>query len=477
MSSPPEVDTLLARRDAAVGYLYGRINYERLPTVPYHERTFKLDRMQDLLDRLGNPDRGMPIVHVAGTKGKGSTSTIISSILRATGQSVGLFTSPHLERIEERMDVDGAECPAGEFVELVDSLRPVIEAMERDRAPVDRRPDGPTYFEITTALALLHFARRKVGTAVLEVGLGGRLDSTNVCQPNVSVITSISMDHTQQLGGSLESIAREKAGIVKPGVPLVSGVTDTGPCDVIREICRERGSRLIELEMDFNVEYRPPRDLEHDVSLGEIDFCDWSGQKPYQLDAASLRLLGRHQARNAGVALAVIGELRRQGWEISDEAVRLGLATATCPARIETISWKPTVVVDAAHNRASVEALVATLAESFAPRRRILVFATTQEKDVRGMLEAVVPHFDEIVLTRYQHNPRAVPPKELAELTRQLTGRVCRVCSKPEEAWSVVRGLATEDDLICVTGSFYIAAEMRQQIIASMQPNLPGFGV
>ena len=420
--------------------------------------------MQDLLDRLGNPDRAMRIVHVAGTKGKGSTSTIIGSILTATGQTVGLFTSPHLERIEERMAVNGAECSAEEFVSLVDTLTPVIEAMDRDREPIDGRPDGPTYFEITTALALLHFARRKVDTAILEVGLGGRLDSTNVCQPNVSVITSISLDHVEQLGGTLESIAREKAGIVKPGVPLVSGVATPGPRDAIREICRERDSRLIELQTDFNVSYRPPRDLDRNASLGEIDFQDRVGKTPYQLNAAALGLLGRHQAQNAAVALAVIGELRRQDWQISEEAVRTGLATARCPARIEILSRRPTIIVDAAHNRASVEALVATLAESFNPRRRILIFATTQEKDIRGMLEATVPHFDEILLTRYQHNPRAVPPKELADLAKRLTGRVCRVCSKPDEAWQVARESATEDDLICVTGSFYIAAEIRHLV-------------
>ena len=391
MPSPPQVDNLLARHQAAVRYLFGRINYERVLSIPYHDRGFKLDRMQELLDRMGNPDRAMRIVHVAGTKGKGSTSTIIGSILGAAGQHVGLFTSPHLERIEERLAVDGTHCSGEEFVDLVDTLAPLIEAMDRERPFIDDQPDGPTYFEITTAMALLHFARRGVHTAVLEVGLGGRLDSTNVCQPNVSVITSISLDHVKQLGGTLESIAREKAGIVKAGVPLVSGVTASGPREVIREICRDRGSRLIELETDFDVDYRPPLNLDRDASCGEIDFQDGSGGELYRLEGASLGLLGRHQARNAAVALAVIGELRRQGWQIPDEAIRTGLANARCPARVEVLSRRPTVVVDAAHNRASIEALVTTLEESFSPRRRILVFATTQEKDISGMLRRRTP--------------------------------------------------------------------------------------
>ncbi|NLS94699.1 MAG: bifunctional folylpolyglutamate synthase/dihydrofolate synthase [Planctomycetaceae bacterium] len=469
MSSPLETDVLLTRRQAAIRYLYGRINYERLPSIPYHDRTFKLDRMHELLDRLGNPDRTMKIVHVAGTKGKGSTSVMIGSILRAAGRRVGLFTSPHLERIEERMVVDGIECPAEEFVDLLDTLVPIIEAMDREREPIDGQPDGPTYFEITTAMALLHFLRCRADTAVLEVGLGGRLDSTNVCRPEVSVITSISFDHMQQLGGTLELIAREKAGIVKPGVPLVSGATAREPREAIREVCLAQGSRIMELGIDFDVEYRAPRELDRDDAPGEIDFVDRSDSEVCRRDAVSLGLVGRHQACNAAVALATIGELRRQGWQISDEAVRAGLAAARCPVRVEVVSRRPAVIVDAAHNAASIEALVATLEESFAPRRTILVFGTTQEKDVRGMLETLLPRFDEVLLTRYQHNPRAIPPQELAELAGRLTGRACRVCSRPDEAWQVARGLAADDDLICITGSFYLATEMRQLAIRSIE--------
>ncbi len=469
MSSPPEVETLAFRHQAATGYLYGRVNYERLARIPYHERAFKLDRMRDLLDQLGNPEQTLQIVHVAGTKGKGSTSTMIASILRSAGRRVGLFTSPHLQRTEERMMVDGGECSAAELVDLVDTLRPLVEAMDRQREPIDAQPDGPTYFEITTAMALLHFARRQADTAVLEVGLGGRLDSTNVCWPEVSVITSISHDHMQQLGGTLEMIAREKAGIVKPGVPVVSGVTGREPRDVIREICRQRQSRLVELGTDFQVRYRPPRELDRGQSLGEIDFEDRSGDQPYCLAAARLGLLGRHQAQNAAVAVAAVGVLRRQGWSISDDAVRTGLAAARCPARVEVISRRPTIVVDGAHNAASAKALVTTLEESFSPRRKILIFATTQEKDVRGMVETLVPCFDEIVLTRYQHNPRAVPPQELAEVVERLTGRTGRVCSKPEQAWQLARQLAADDDLVCATGSFYLAAEIRPYAIVPVK--------
>ena len=467
MASPSEIDTLTARRESAIRYLYSRINYEQIPKLPYGERTFKLGRMRQLLDRLGNPQDRLQIVHIAGTKGKGSTATMVAAILQAADRRVGVFTSPHMDRIEERMAVDGAPCSADEFVDLVDTLIPIVAAMDRDGVPADAGPAGPTYFEITTAMALLHFARRRVDMAVLEVGLGGRLDSTNVCTPQVAVITSISLDHVQQLGGTLESIAREKAGIVKPGVPLISGVTDAEPRHVIRSICREQGSPLIELGADFQFEYHAPCALERESCLGAIDFRTTGPGGDKVLKDLSLALPGRHQGANAAVALAVIEELGRQGHTIGVDAIRQGLAAARCPGRVEIVARHPTVVIDAAHNAASVRALVDVLGESFGAQRRFLIFATTQEKDIDGMLKAILPHFDEVFFTRYRHNPRAVPPQELADRAAHLAGRSTRVCAKPDEAYDTVLTEATADDLICVTGSFFIAAEMRALVLAA----------
>ncbi|MEX0613266.1 MAG: Mur ligase family protein, partial [Pirellulales bacterium] len=207
-------------RQAALHWLMGRINYERTALIAYQERQLKLDRMRQLLTRLGQPDAGMKIVHVAGTKGKGSTAAMIAGMLTAAGYRTGLFSSPHLERIEERFAVDGQPCTADELVALVNRLRPVAHAMDEEAAADGDPTAGPTYFDVTTAMALLHFVEREVDAAVLEVGLGGRLDSTNVCLPAVSVITSISFDHMKQLGNTLAAIAREKAGIIKPGVPV-----------------------------------------------------------------------------------------------------------------------------------------------------------------------------------------------------------------------------------------------------------------
>jgi dihydrofolate synthase/folylpolyglutamate synthase len=207
---------------------------------------------------------------------------------------------------------------------------------------------GPTFFEITTAMALLYFARRKVDAAVLEVGLGGRLDATNVCQPQISVITSISFDHTQQLGDTLESIAREKAGIVKPGVAVVSGVVQEEPRETIRQISRQRGCRLVELGVDFDFRYRPPRHLERGPEAGKIDFCCRLGSRDWAIDNLSLNLLGEHQAANAAVALATLAELQQAGWKIPETAIRSGLPAVTWPARIEVIGRWPAVVLDAA---------------------------------------------------------------------------------------------------------------------------------
>lgn len=432
--------------------------------MPYHTRHLKLERMRELLDRLGNPQNGLSLVHIAGTKGKGSTAAMASAILSAAGYRTGLFTSPHLDRLEERMAVDGLPCTAEELVGLVDRVAPVVRAM--DRTLGDSAEGGPTYFEITTAMALLHFAWRRVDAAVLEVGLGGRLDSTNVCLPMVSVITSISFDHMKQLGHTLAAIAREKAGIIKPGVPVVSGVVDPEPRDVIRQVCRDQGSRLLELGRDFDFAYRPPRGLEAAPSSGVMDFSWKNADSRQDHTNVALKLLGRHQAANAAVALAAVAELAGRGWHIPPEAIRRGLAEVRWPARVEVVARQPVIVIDAAHNLASIDALLRVLDESFSAQRRILLFATTQEKDIPGMLGRIAGCFDHVILTRYLNNPRGVPPEQLAALAWELTGQRYRVCPDPARAWDEVLRVVTPRDLVCVTGSFFIAAEMRHQIRA-----------
>ncbi len=462
-------------RERALDFLLGRINYERTLIVPYGQRQLKLDRMRQLLIRLGNPDAGLPIVHVAGTKGKGSTSALIAACLHAAGFDTGLYSSPHLERIEERFAVNGAACSAEELVALVDRVRPIVSAMDCEAAEAKDHSPSPTYFELTTALALMHFVERGVDAAVLEVGLGGRLDSTNVCQPAVTVITSISFDHTKQLGTTLAEIAAEKAGIIKPGVPVLCGPMDQEPRQVIAEIAQQHGCRLLESGRDFHYHYRPALHLDRKDQSGTLDFECQIGDEHLHLENIGLRLLGEHQAANAALALATIAELRRQDWAISLHAMRQGLGELVLPARVEIIRRKPTVVLDVAHNVASARALVEVLTTDFDCRERILLLAATRDKDVLGIVRTLVPHFSRVVVTQYQENPRAVPTATLGNMVRQALQEldddhaatdVCEI-PEPHKACRQALAMAKPEQLVCVTGSFFIAAELRRMLLAT----------
>jgi dihydrofolate synthase/folylpolyglutamate synthase len=459
-------------RQAAHDWLMGRINFERTLFVPYQDRQLKLDRMRQLLTRLGQPDAGMKIVHVAGTKGKGSTSAMVASILTAAGFRSGVFSSPHLERIEERFSVDGQPCTAAEFVALVERLRPVVNSMDQEAANDGDSTGGPTYFEITTAMALLHFVERQVDVAVLEVGLGGRLDSTNVCLPAVCVITTISFDHMKQLGNTLAAIAREKAGIIKPGVPVICGVADAEPQAVIARVALDHGCRLIQLGRDFSYEYLS-RASDSPRALAEFSTFNFSYTVPGQeqrLEKLALAMRGPHQAANAAVALATIAELRHQGWCVSEKAVRLGLSQSVLPGRVEVFDGPPKVVLDAAHNPAAAEALVSALEEMPPPSVRTLIIAASKDKDVRSIVAKLAAYFDRFVVTQYEDNPRAIQPDTLAKIIRDVAPNIMPasiwVCPTPGAAWQFVTQTAVPGELVTITGSFYLAAEMRPLVLA-----------
>ncbi len=459
MTEPAPPD---ATYQEAISFLYGRINYEQT-AVPNRSKGLNLQRMHDLLALLDNPHRQLRVIHLAGTKGKGSTATLVSAILQAAGFRVGLYTSPHLCHLEERFVVDGVRCDEGELSSLVAAVQPAVAALDA----VENAAHGPTFFEITTALAMLHFVRRAVDFAVFEVGLGGRLDSTNVCQPLVAVITSISFDHTRQLGKTLTDIAAEKAGIIKPGVPVVSGVQQAEPRAVIQQTAQDRGCRLLELGTDFGYSYAGANLQAPDQPLSCFDYREGGEQGDRCYDQLSLELLGEHQVANAAVAVAAVHRLVAAGHVVPESAIRRGLSQVRLPARVELISREPCVVVDTAHNVASAQALVEVLAEIRQPQRRFLVFATTRDKDASGMLRLLLPAFDEVAITRYRNNPRGVDPEELAGQARQLPGRgssspKIHVFSEPIAAWNWSRAIAQTDDLICVAGSFFLAAELRE---------------
>jgi dihydrofolate synthase/folylpolyglutamate synthase len=422
------------------------INYEqRTPNI----RDLKLDRMARLLDTLGNPHKRLRIVHVSGSKGKGSTSAMLAAVLQRSGYRTGLFTSPHLCAVEERFLVNDRPISEAELTALLNEVR----------AAAGRVPDL-TFFEVASAVGFLHFVRNRVDVAVFEVGLGGRFDSTNVCMPMVSVITSISFDHTRQLGNRLSSIAREKAGIIKPGRPVLSGATAPEARQVIQETARMRRSKLKQIGEDFHYTYEP-------ASVGP------GGVLPSRVEVRTrrrtwptlhLNLHGEHQAANAALVIACVEELRHLGLSVTDQAVTEGLAEVHWPARMELLHCQPYVVLDCAHNTASAEAVIETLQHTYPPARRHLIFAASNDKDLPGMCKILAPHFENVIVTRFQSNPRCADPEEVAGLF-EANGARATVVEPTQRAWEVVSTLTQPDDLICITGSVFLAGELRPVVL------------
>lgn len=440
----------------SIRWLYERVNYERSASIPY-KTDLKLDRMRALCARLRDPQRGLPAVHIAGTKGKGSTAALVAGAIQRAGYRTGLFTSPHLERLEERAAVDGIPCSEMELADGLDRLRPHVEQLDREAAGVPGE-QGPTFFEILTAFAFDHFRRRDVQLAVLEVGLGGRLDSTNVCEPVVTAITSISLDHTQQLGATVEEIAAEKGGIIKHGVPVVCGELNPGPRAVISHLAGQRSAPLWEVGRTVRYDYRPGRlDADQPATI-RVECC--SPRPEVLVDWVPLALPGRHQAINAAVTAMICRLLGEAGRPIAPWALASALAEVHCPARIELVRRRPWVILDGAHNPASVQALVDYLSEQVRASRRFLIFAAAADKDVPGMLDRLRRSFDETFCARFTNNPRAV---EVERLMAWAASRFERVSwfDTPQEAYGEARRRAGPDDLICATGSFYLAAELR----------------
>ncbi len=462
-------------RQSALAFLFGRIDYERTRTVPYSSRRFKLERMWQLAELLGHPEHDFPAIHVAGTKGKGSTATMIAASLTAAGMRTGLYTSPHLHRLEERFVVDGQQCSEAELVALLTDIQCAVDELDAAAAGDDSL-QGPTYFEITTAAALLHFRRKQVQCAVLEVGLGGRLDSTNICRPAVSVVTTISLDHTRQLGKTLAKIAGEKAGIIKPSIPVVTGVCQQEPFEVIQAVADQHAAPLLAAGRDFDFEYvGSPCDAAGVVEPNggnALDYHEQINGVSRTLSRVKIGMLGRHQAANAAVALATLGQLQRMGWAIDDAAIRVGLEHARCPARFEVVGREPAIIFDAAHNPASMTALNAALTEQFPDRPRLLVFAASVDKNVRQMLEQLLPNFEGMVVTRYANNPRAMDPVAIEKLAADLarkkgwSGLQVDVCPDSAAAWQRIRARATPAHVICVTGSFFLVAEIKDYLEA-----------
>jgi len=449
-TASPRRSCAAAGRPAALAWLDGRMNFERSPAGGT-SATFGLARMRRLLAALGKPQERLRVVHVAGTKGKGSTVAMIAAILQADGHRVGRYMSPHVHALEERICVDGRPISAAD---LAAAFAEVIPAVERlDAAAARRGGRGPSWFEVVTAVAFVHFARAAVDYVALETGLGGRLDATNVCRPLVSVITSISLDHMAVLGPTIGRIAAEKAGIIKRGRPVVSGATHPAARRVIAATADRRRCRLLQLGRDFTVSHVPADPFAGDEV--EIRLPD---REPARY---RLAMAGRHQAENAALAVVAVRQLAASACAVSEAAIVRGLAAARLPARIEKIGSRPLTVVDAAHNVASMQSLIETLAPVLAATRpRVLVFAASADKQIELMLATATGRFDHVVVTRYATNPRAAPVARLVAACRAAGLPAARVAASPREALAVARSLATRSGIVCVAGSFFLAGEL-----------------
>lgn len=494
-------------------FLFDRINYEKSMPNRMSSQEFRFHTIGRMLKELGDPHLSLPTIHVAGTKGKGSVSTTIASILSAAGLKVGLYTSPHLLSIEERFVVDGHKISSEEFANTLMQIIPVVERIDKDCA-VHPELHAPTFFEITTVLAILFFARQNVDAAVIEVGLGGRLDSTNICHSTVSVITNIDLDHTAVLGDTIGQIAYEKAGIIKPGTPVINGAIGVDAKNVISEIANRRGSRIFHLRDDFDVvenekqrdELRPvfstrgklveddsnsdpiksakpadtfcrppvPQNTDNDVerpSFPNSQEHEWK----YEYQELRSGLAGHHQTMNAGLAIAACQLFAKSIGKrelLSQHAVSAGVAKAnlkgrfersTIPARSSIGTQRVPSVLDIAHNPASIKTLLKTLVRHKPYKQskgRVLVFATSRDKDFEPMLRQLVPAFDQIILTKFIENPRAVDPETLKQFARNL-GSEAEIISFPTPGESIrwITEHVPATGFVCFTGSTFLVAE------------------
>jgi dihydrofolate synthase / folylpolyglutamate synthase len=455
MDDPQQMSNLTC--DQARRWLFDRIDYERVRPDVGVSNPFRLERTERLLKLIDSPQHRIPCVHIAGTKGKGSTAAMLESILRCSGLCTGLFTSPHIHNVEERMKVDGRPPPAEEFAALVNSLNTILTPRKSTSSD-----HIPTFFETTTLLAWMMFDRGNVDIAVLETGLGGRLDCTNVCRPLVTVITSIGLDHMHILGDTLQQIAAEKAGILKPEIPVVIGKLPPAAETVVRQRADELNCPLFASGHEFSVEQRLTPDRDSSDSRGHEVFSVRTPTETFTNIRLPLR--GKHQVENAAVAVMTSQLLSNSEQPVTETHVNQGLLGVECPVRFEVVMNRPTVILDAAHNPDSSQALIETLNEySVVRTRRILVFGVSADKDVGAMLSILLPQFDSVVLTRFVGNPRGLAIQTLQEMvlaTGYAPGRVS-IAETPESAVESALNLADQTGLICVTGSLFLAAEVR----------------
>jgi dihydrofolate synthase/folylpolyglutamate synthase len=434
----------------ALRFLSSLNDFERLRIVRYTTQNFDLERMRTLLKKLGNPQDKFRSVHVAGTKGKGSTCAMIASMLHACDHKTGLYTSPHLVDIRERISVNGHLISHADFTRLVRQIAPIVERMK----------PTPTYFDVLTAIAFKYFAEQGVEIAVVETGLGGRLDSTNVIKPEVTAITSISKDHMAQLGTTLDRIAEEKAGIFKPGVPALTVLQAPEVEATFKRVAERVGAPLDIAGKTIEFSYR----FESSRMLGPHNrVCLTTPNSKFE--HLAVPLMGEHQAINCGLALSVVDRLKSRGIAINDAKAMEGLARTTIPGRMEMVSTTPRIIVDGAHNAASLDAMMRAIGQYIPYDSMVVIFGCCGDKDVPGMLERITSGADKVIFTPVD-NIRSSDPNELAARYVELYGKMAQVASTLEEALAIAYRAVTKEDLICITGSFYLVGTAKKYFAA-----------
>ncbi len=432
---------------AAMGYLFAQTNYETETALRYNVTTFNLDRMNRLLSLVGNPHKKIDTVHIAGTKGKGSTATMLAKMLESNGYDVGLYTSPHVVHLHERIAVNSKMISEKEMLGLMNRIYAPIEKMSKTEAP--------TFFEIMTALAFMHFADSKTDLAVIEAGLGGRLDSTNVIKPKVVGITSLSIDHQLQLGKTIDSIAQEKAGVFKRGIPIISVQQEPEAMRVLKSHAATVKAPLSITGKDIDFSYRFETSREHGPHMR---ICLTTPMSKFE--HLRVPLHGKHQAINCGLALAMLDKLKSDGYEIDNEKAVKGLANVSLAGRMEIICGDPRIMIDAAHNAASIKALIHAIGQNIPYDSMVIIFGCNNDKDIAGMLNELQYGADKVIFTR-SSSPKAVSPDELAEMYVEICGKMCQSAVSLGEALRLARSAVNKEDLICITGSFYLIGEAK----------------
>ncbi len=427
------------------------MNYNEV--VNYIETSMKfgcrpgLERTAKLLDFLGNPHKRLKLVHVAGTNGKGSTTAMIANVLSKAGYRTGMYISPHLYRNTERMIIDGIEITEEDFVSFA------LEVMEKVKLMEEKGLEKPTQFEMYTAMAFLYFERKKVDFAVIEVGLGGRFDATNVIDPLISVITSISYDHTDILGDTIEKIAFEKAGVIKEGSTVVvypQLYPEAG--SVIEAVSRENKARLVKADAASIV-------LKNYSAEGQLIDFKYGG---YDIKDIKLPLIGDHQIINAAVALTAVAELNKMGHIVGAEAVRKGIETVKWPCRLSIVSTEPLILIDGAHNEDGINSLQGALSKYFSSRKIIFVIGMLRDKDYNYAIKRLMPLAHIAVATK-PVSDRALEASAMAEAIKPYCSRVS---CEPDiiKAIEIAKGLYDKDSMICICGSLYLAGSAYEHV-------------